>query len=574
MEKINWLEWQPKAFKIARRKNKPILLDINASWCHWCRVMENTTYSDLNIIETINADFVAIKVDTDRRPDINSRYNLGGWPTTAFLQPDGAIITGSTFVGTDDMAFMLAEVKHHYLQVGADEKPEAFPEAGTYSIDPPPSGDSRQLSNEVASHFLDLAVHNYDRTHGGFGVEPKFTMTSALRLILAHAFSGRNELLEILTTTLTRMARSEIFDQIDGGFFRYAANRDWTAPHREKLLTDQADLASLYMDTFCVTGDRLFADVATKTLDYIEANLVSKNGRFFGSQAADDFYYRLPLRERRKIRTPPVDRTSFADSSARACSSFIKANSLLNRPGAAALSLKTLNFLYDHMTARSGLFYHFYDGEKPGEEGLLSDQIEVLATIIDAYEASANLAFVSEARSLAQNIVKRFMDSQTPALKDRLPSRGDIGALRFADFRIEGNAKAGIALVRLAKITGDESFADSGRTILGAFSNTYKHFGLLAADYADAVNWLFAPGVEVFLTGDRKAGSMSRLWQAARFNYHPRKVIIIDGHRSLKTSPAPAARKASPAAVLCVGTKCLGPTSDPEELSEHIKRAA
>ena len=573
MAEILWHDWVEKTFKIARRQRKPVLLDLYASWCHWCAVMEETTYREPEVIKLIEDNFIAVKVDADRRPDINSRYNLGGWPTTAFLKPDGSLITGGTFIEAQMMRRLLWEI-HTAFDAGDEALAKSFPEIGVYQLEPPPSGTPGLLSDEIRRYFGDLIARNFDATHGGFGSPPKFPMPQALSLTLTLAAAKDPVYLDILNLTLSRMAESELFDPQNGGFFRYSVNADWSSPHREKLLIDQAELALIYMDAFRLTGNGSYADVANQVLDFIETVLLKPHGRFCGSQKANERYYEAPPSERLAMTLPPVDETVFSHSSARACSAFIKADTILKRPGATDISLRALNFLYNRMRGRGGLFWHYFDGSTTGGRGFLADQISVLTALIDAYEAAANPVFISEAVTLAQAVQDRLRDRNTGAFFDRLPGREIIGALSQPYHPIDLNAKAAIAYIRLAYITGKREFEQAARASLGAFTAGYRDYGILASEYGQAVGWLLAPVLEIFLTGARETVIASDLWQTARSAYHPHKVLIVNGRRPIKTPPALPEAAAEPAALVCLGPKCLEPAFNPEQLSERLAEAA
>src|SRR3989338_7065665 len=168
---INWLEWSEEAFEKAKRENKPVLLDIHGVWCHWCHVMQDTTYSDEIVIETVNEKFIPIKVDTDKRPDINERYNQGGWPTTAFLTPEGAVISGATYVPAAQFAGMLEQVSSYYKRKKDDIKLELPAKIHN-------KGEIKSVLDEVMN---EISV-SFDNDYGGFGVQPKFPFPDAISL--------------------------------------------------------------------------------------------------------------------------------------------------------------------------------------------------------------------------------------------------------------------------------------------------------------------------------------------------------------------------------------------------------
>ena len=551
MDDIRWRPWEKKTFKLARKEQKPILLEITAKWSHACRIKEETAYRNSELTAVINLDFIPIKIDTDERPDINDRYNSGGWPTTALLRPDGSLIAAGIYTSAGTMLSCLKKTERD-LNSRAPLAPD--------KIAPAPAGRPEQLTDGPAEYFARLILDHFDPKHGGFGDGPKFPMIQPLGLALSLAAKGDDRYASVIETTLTKMSTSEIFDASAGGFFRYSRNADWSRPQREKLLIDQAESAILYIDAFSLTGEPLFADTANKTLDFLEAIMLKPYGRFCASQASDESH--------------ALDKTVLSGWNARACSAFIKAESVLARPGAADIALRTLNFLFNRMRAGNDLFWHYFDGHKNWCLGLLVDQINVMTALLDAYEASANAAFIAEAISLAAIMVNWLRDHRSGAFFDRLPGREDLGLLGQPYLPIGLNARAAIAYIRLAAITDKARYEKQARGALEAFATNYRGSGLLAADYGQAIRWLLTPNVEVFMIGKRESVLTSELWKKARSTFHPHKVLIVNGHRPIRTPPRPAPRLTSPAALVCVGNRCLDPIVSSAELAVRLKEAA
>jgi uncharacterized protein YyaL (SSP411 family) len=244
---IGWRPWGEKAFQEAQVADKPVLLAISAVWCHWCHVMDETSYSDPDVIRLINERYVPIRVDNDERPDVNRRYNMGGWPTTAFLTPDGEIVHGGTYVPPDTMRSYLASVADLWSAQRSDlaqrvaELREKENEARA-----PKSGD---LSFQIVDQVGSLVRGQYDPQFGGFGREPKFPQPKLLRFLLdEHRRFGYPEIATMLHRTLGAMASGGMYDHVEGGFFRYSTTRQWEIPHYEKMLEDNADLLAIYAE--------------------------------------------------------------------------------------------------------------------------------------------------------------------------------------------------------------------------------------------------------------------------------------------------------------------------------------
>src|ERR1700736_5982621 len=247
---IRWHEWGEEAFAEAQRENKPMLLDIGAVWCHWCHVMDRESYEDPAIAEIVNERFIAVKVDRDERPHIDSRYQIavsaisgqGGWPLTAFLAPDGKPFFGGTYFPPED-AMGRPGFKRILLGVAeafrnrraeVDNSARALEEAvAKAEISHGARGD---FDAGVVDAVIESALHLFDEKHGGFGQSPKFPHASAVDLLLERYQSTRApRLLHVAERTLEGMALGGVYDQIAGGFHRYSVDERWCVPHFEEM---------------------------------------------------------------------------------------------------------------------------------------------------------------------------------------------------------------------------------------------------------------------------------------------------------------------------------------------------
>src|SRR5713226_2431397 len=278
---IRWRGWSEGAFAEAGKLDRPILLSISAVWCHWCHVMDETTYSNSGVIDLINREYVPIRVDNDVRPDINQRYNMGGWPTTAFLTPSGDILTGATYLPADQMADALARVAGYYRTNQpeiANRVLEGRKRAG--------SGVARSagtLADGIVDEVVEAVKNAYDPEYGGFGSAPKFPQTDAILLLLEQAqLDADPELRAMATHTLEMMATGGTYDPVEGGFFRYSTTQDWSVPHFEKMLEDHAGL----VNALALAGLQEALDTTTGYLDRVLRDPVT--GLYAGSQDADE----------------------------------------------------------------------------------------------------------------------------------------------------------------------------------------------------------------------------------------------------------------------------------------------
>ena len=304
---VNWREWGKEAFEDARRREKPLLLSISATWCHWCHVMDEKTYSDPQVVERINRDFIPVRVDADRRPDIDRRYNMGGWPTTAFLAPDGSLIAGATYLPPAEM-------------LRAMEAVLAVPGGGGRWIRRPP--EKTEIDPRAADEILAEILLAYDPAYGGFGRSPKFPQPYVLRFLLEeYVRSSQDELREPLLKTLREMAGGGMYDQVEGGFFRYSTTRDWSIPHYEKMLEDNALLLGVYLDTYMATARTI---LRLLRLMSVFARSPRDEGRGFMEPGGPPGNTTSSMGERRR-QGAPHDRTVYVNWNALACGSLIRA---------------------------------------------------------------------------------------------------------------------------------------------------------------------------------------------------------------------------------------------------------
>src|SRR5580658_11003673 len=300
---IRWHEWGEEAFATAQSENKPILLDIGAVWCHWCHVMDRESYDNPEIAEVINQHFIAVKVDRDERPDIDSRYQVavssisgqGGGPLTAFLTPDGKPFYGGTYFPPDDhygrpsFKRVLLSISNAYHEKNDDVIEQAKLVEGAISHAESFSGKSAQFSPAVIDAIVKSGLKMFDPQNGGFGSAPKFPHPAALDLLIdQYVRSGDEKLRDVFVTTLERMAHGGVYDQLAGGFHRYSVDERWIVPHFEKMCYDNSELLKNYVHAYQATGDEFFAGVARDIIRWMDEWLSDRaHGGFYASQDAD-----------------------------------------------------------------------------------------------------------------------------------------------------------------------------------------------------------------------------------------------------------------------------------------------
>jgi uncharacterized protein YyaL (SSP411 family) len=300
---IQWHEWGEEAFAIAQRENKPILLDIGAVWCHWCHVMDRESYDNPEIAEIVNQHFIAVKVDRDERPDIDSRYQVavssisgqGGWPLTAFLTPDGKPFYGGTYFPPDDhygrpsFKRVLLSISNAYHEKNDDVVEQAKLVEGAISHAESFAGKSAEFSPTVIDAIVKSALKMFDPQNGGFGSAPKFPHSAGLDLLIdQYVRTGDEKLRGVFVTTLEKMALGGVYDQLAGGFHRYSVDERWIVPHFEKMCYDNSELLKNYVHAYQATGSEFFAAVARDIIRWMDEWLSDRErGGFYASQDAD-----------------------------------------------------------------------------------------------------------------------------------------------------------------------------------------------------------------------------------------------------------------------------------------------
>jgi uncharacterized protein YyaL (SSP411 family) len=303
---IEWNEWGAEAFEKARRENKPVLLDIGAVWCHWCHVMDRESYENPATAEIINAKFVAVKVDRDERPDVDTRYQSavaaisgqGGWPLTAFLTPDGKPYFGGTYFPPDERygrpSFQRVLVT--MAEAFANRREEVEESAGSVmqaiEHNESFSGKAGNPGEPLLEKMVESIVKQFDAKNGGFGSQPKFPHPGALDFLIDEAGRGGDEAARakhVATVTLEKMAAGGIYDQLAGGFHRYSVDERWVVPHFEKMAYDNSELLKNYAHAFQSSVEPEFARVAKDILRWMDEWLSDRTlGGFYASQDADD----------------------------------------------------------------------------------------------------------------------------------------------------------------------------------------------------------------------------------------------------------------------------------------------
>jgi len=300
---VDWYPWGEEALKRAREEDKPLLLSVGYSACHWCHVMERESFEDDETARMMNEHFVNIKVDREERPDIDSIYMAavqaltrhGGWPMTVFLTPDGAPFYGGTYFpptpsrGMPSFQQLLLSIVDAYENRREEVMQSAqsvrdYLQASTAAVMPEAESAGKELLDRAAVALLS----QLDRRFGGFGGAPKFPQAMNLEVLLRHYYrTGERSALDGVELTCRQMAQGGIYDHLGGGFSRYSVDEYWLVPHFEKMLYDNALLSRLYLETYQATGEPFYRRIAEETLDYVLRDMTSEEGGFYSAEDAD-----------------------------------------------------------------------------------------------------------------------------------------------------------------------------------------------------------------------------------------------------------------------------------------------
>ena len=563
---VSWQSWGVAAFASAQNNDRPILLSINAVWCYWCHEMDAGAYSDPDVIEFVNAHFTPVRVDTDHRPDINARYNVGGWPTTSFLTPHGGFIAGATYLPSDQFLAMLDEVRRAY----SERKPELYEQgndilrqrrehAGRVSAGrDPDAGVVDTISRRVAG--------TYDALHGGFGLEPKFPSTPMLRLLLhRYRTTGEPFYRVMLEKSLDAIVGGDLRDRIDGGFFRFTTGSDWTQAQYEKMAEDNISLARVLMDAGIVLDRADYLQVAGETVDYIRGTLSDPSAKGVrGSQGAHSEFYAASPQERLQSEAPAVDPFCYTSVTAQAVSLLLDAAWKLGRPELSGIAADLLDGLVD--ASEKGSLPHAYaaSGALPQDEGdLLVDWVNFLLAVLDGYDAlpGGSERYLSAAERAAQILLDRFLDGAHGGFWDVESGQERLGYLHAREKPLAENTRAAVGMMRLHQATLDDRYRQTARHTLSAYVDANRDYGELAADYAAAVDQYLHPVVEVTVEGSPGTASANAMLAAA--------MQLNDPHLIIKLAPA-AMENAPAQAHVCLDTVCYPPVTDPAELATAV----
>ncbi len=573
-EGIHWFEWHPESFQLAKILDRPILLDLTAVWCYWCREMEENSYADSQVVRLANELFVPIRVNVDRRPDISERYNFGGLPTTAVLTPDGDTISAGTYIPAEELKTWLLSQSEYFRA----QKIEIRRRLASFSAEASLEPAEGELSEAIVRDLQQCLLENFDRIYGGFGTQPKFPLPDAIELSLISAhITGEEVFRRILTKTLDEMAIGGLFDRIEGGFHRFSTTRDWSSPHFEKILDGNAELLRNYVRAYKLTGDERYRKVSERTVEYMLKTLRDpEKAAFYGSQAADEEYYNLTKDARSGMNPPAVDKTIYTSWNACAILSLIEAASITQvESDLLSVCENVANFLFKEGFEESKGMHHYFD-PAPTLTGLLTDNLEMASALLNLHMATGGQIYLRRANELALVIQKEFWDKENGGFCDRVKNLKADGNLKRSEKNLQENSMMAEFLLKLGAVTGNAENIDVARKTLGLFAESYSELGLQASGYAQTVNLALHGSIRIEIVGQRHDSSFQEFLKAASSLLEPRCVVLpLDVEESrdrIKDLHNTASQDTFTR--ICTGNLRSEPLRDPSDLASKVSVVA
>jgi uncharacterized protein YyaL (SSP411 family) len=532
---VDWYPWGEEALNKARTVDKPILLSIGYSACHWCHVMAHESFENPDIAAVMNDNFINIKVDREERPDLDSIYmqavqtitGSGGWPLTVFLTPEREPFFGGTYFPPEDRQGLpgfprvLHTVAEAYKNRRNDIQEAARQIMGILTSPSETSHSREPLAADIMKQAYTSLETNFDWTNGGFGGAPKFPQPMALEFLLRYfRQNGDTTALKMVETTLEKMVQGGIYDQLGGGFHRYATDGEWLIPHFEKMLYDNALLIRVYLHAYLLTGRELYRSVVEQTLDYVLREMTAPEGGFYSTQDADSDgsegkYYlwtpaeivevvgdsvgrafmdyfgvtdegnfegrnilhrasqtnpgasgnveqaKIALLTRREQRVKlGRDEKVLASWNGLMLSSLAEAASTLGRKDYLNAAVADGSFLLDTMIVNGGLRHAFKDGEAR-ITGYLDDYAGVIEGFMILHTATLKGEWLRQATKLARAMVEQFWDGSAGAFYDT--ARGVQDLIIRPRTTVDGATPSGasmavLILLKLSRLTDDTRF--------------------------------------------------------------------------------------------------------------------
>ena len=551
---VDWYPWGEAALKAARAQNKLIFLSIGYSTCHWCHVMAAESFSDEAIGAAMNEHFIAIKVDREERPDVDSTYMAiarklmsdPGWPLNVILTPDGKPFFAAAYIPKERLHSLLEHFgktwKEHPEQIAATAA------MVMQSLAPEPAPGNSTIGVEMLTTTYQQLAARFDAVNGGFLPPPKVPAAHQLMFLLRYwRRSGDAHALEMVETTLRAMRRGAIFDQTRFGFHRYTVDAAWREPHFEKMLCDQALLAMAYLEAYQATRKPEYARTAREIFTYVLRDLRAPNGAFYSASDSDE----------RSAR----DKKILADWNGLMIAALASGAVVLNDETYAKAAKRAAA-----VVLAPGHLQH-----QRGRAAFLDDYSFVVWGLLNLYEATFQARYLNSAISLERDSLARFRDdaggfyltandAETLLVRPRETSDGSLPS---------GNSVQLMNLVRLSRITGDPFYDKAANDLLRTSADEVSFIPSASAFFMAAVDFLIGPSFEIVLAGN----DVRPLRQAVFASFVPNKVVLRSGADVNRIAPFTRMQKAiggKATAYVCTNHLCKLPTNDPAKVTSLL----
>jgi len=602
---VDWYPWGEEAFQRAQAEGKPIFLSIGYAACHWCHVMERESFEDEEIAALLNEHFVSIKVDREERPDVDQTYmtavqamtGQGGWPLSVFLTPEGKPFFGGTYfpprdgmgmAGFNTILSKLAEAwRTHRAEV------ERTGAQLTEALQAMAGGET--AGGNVSPELLDKGYRSYslsfDELHGGFGAAPKFPQAGALGFLMRFYLRSReHHALQVATRTLDAMADGGIYDHLGSGFHRYSVDEAWLVPHFEKMLYDNALLASAYLDAYRLTGQARYARIAAETLDYVLRDMAAPQAGFYAAEDADSegqegrFYTWTPDEIRAVLMQEQADLVmtcygitergnseagrsvlhvvaapgdqGLQRSLARSRKALLEARSARPRPlrddkvltgwnglmisamcsGYQVLGKKRLlnaaqragRFILKTMW-RDGLLLRRWRAGEAGIPGFLEDYAFIVQALVDLYESDFDDRWMSAALQINDQMMARF-SADGGGFFDSAEEHASplMRARQQHDASTpSGNSVAAMNLLRLSQFTANPGLRQRAQQTLQSMQPQMDEYPTAFPYALCALDYLLARPMEIVIAGGRDHPVTDAMLRVVRARFLPNKVVAL-----------------------------------------------
>ena len=618
---VDWYPWGDEAFSKARAEDKPVLLSVGYAACHWCHVMEHESFEDEETATLMNERFVSVKVDREERPDVDSLYmdavvaltGQGGWPMTVFLTPNGEPFLGGTYDPPEPRHGLpsFRQFRRAVATAWRERRGDLERQAGRIAESLRRGAELRPSVEPLTSSLLAEATSGirttFEPAYGGFGRAPKFPAASTLELLLRR---GDAASLEMVEATLDGMAAGGFYDVVGGGFHRYSVDDRWLVPHFEKMLYDNAVLASTYLHAWVVTGRDRYREVVEETLEYVLRELALPEGGLASAQDADTDgvegltytwtheeadavgiprdllepfeHGRLIVRgelepalrarvlaERERRRQPFRDDKVVASWNGLALAALAEAGFRLEREEWLAAARGLGELLLGRLSGDDGRLLRSIRGDRASGPGFLDDYANVAYGLLELHVATGEVRWLLESRRLALLAVELFGDEERGGFylsaadgDERVPRTKDLQDTPVAS----GSSMLAWVLLRLGRIWADDELEQRA---VSAFRLVEPAMRRAPGAFA----WALC-GLDLWLSPPREiavAGAVgSEVARAALAPFQPNTVVAVGPSEEVPLLAGKRLVDGRPAVYVCERFVCQAPVTEPEELSASV----